>query len=334
LKKLALITLILVLACAGAAAWWVNDLSRYAESPEDPSAAPRLIVIPPGMAFRDLVALLQQNGIVRHPLRFRWLARRRGADKKIQAGEYLLAGADPPRQILETLAGGNVYLHRLTVPEGYSLAQIAEVVAAAGLGDRAAFLQAAADRTLLRKLKIEAETLEGYLYPDTYLFPREATPEAIITVMVRRLRSVFTPEWQRRAQALGLSVHEVLTLASIIEKETGLTEERPLIASVFHNRLQRGMRIQSDPTVIYGLEDFDGNLTRRHLATPTPYNTYRIKGLPPGPIASPGAEAIHAALFPAETGYLFFVSRRNKSHHFSTTLAEHNQAVRKYQLGQ
>ena len=172
MKKLALITLILVLACAGAAAWWVNDLSRYAESPEDPSAAPRLIVIPPGMAFRDLVALLQQNGIVRHPLRFRWLARRRGADKKIQAGEYLLAGADPPRQILATLAGGNVYLHRLTVPEGYSLTQIAEVVAAAGLGDRAAFLQAAADRTLLRKLKIEAETLEGYLYPDTYLFPR------------------------------------------------------------------------------------------------------------------------------------------------------------------
>ena len=126
----------------------------------------------------------------------------------------------------------------------------------------------------------------------------------------------------------------MLTLASIIEKETGLAAERPLIASVFHNRLQRGMRIQSDPTVIYGLEDFDGNLTRRHLATPTPYNTYRIKGLPPGPIASPGAEAIRAALFPAETGYLFFVSRRNKSHHFSTTLAEHNQAVRKYQLGQ
>jgi UPF0755 protein len=150
--------------------------------------------------------------------------------------------------------------------------------------------------------------------------------------MTRRFREAFSDAWRARAHALGMSVHEVVTLASIIEKETGDPAERPLIASVFHNRLERGMRLETDPTVIYGIEDFDGNLTRKHLRTPTPYNTYLNKGLPPGPIASPGKAALEAALYPAESGYLFFVSRKDGTHQFSSTLKEHREAVRKYQL--
>jgi UPF0755 protein len=180
---------------------------------------------------------------------------------------------------------------------------------------------------------IQAESLEGYLFPDTYYFPRNTPIDRIIQTMLDRFNTVFTPAWADRARGIGLSRHQVVTLASIIEKETGAAGERPLIASVFHNRLARGMRLQSDPTVIYGIEDFDGNLTRAHLETPTPYNTYQVAGLPPGPIASPGRAALEAALFPEETDYLYFVARGDGTHQFSTRLDEHNEAVRRYQLG-
>jgi UPF0755 protein len=151
--------------------------------------------------------------------------------------------------------------------------------------------------------------------------------------MLQRFRSTFSPDWERRAMELGLTPHQVVTLASIIEKETGEPSERPLIASVFYNRLKLGMRLETDPAVIYGIKDFDGNLTRKHLEAPGPYNTYLIKGLPPGPIANPGKKAIEAALFPARTDYLFFVSKNNGSHQFSSNLADHNRAVQHYQLG-
>jgi UPF0755 protein len=179
---------------------------------------------------------------------------------------------------------------------------------------------------------ITADTLEGYLFPDTYYFPSGLESKSIITAMVKQFRIAFKPEWQTRAEELGMSVHEVVTLASIIEKETGAPEERPLISSVFHNRLKKGMRLETDPTVIYGIPDFDGNIKRRHLNTYTPYNTYKIKGLPPGPIASPGAAALEAALYPAQSKYLYFVSKKDGTHQFSATIKEHNAAVRKYQL--
>jgi UPF0755 protein len=150
--------------------------------------------------------------------------------------------------------------------------------------------------------------------------------------MVRRFRHFFTDDWKKQAEKLGLSIHQVVTLASIIEKETGAGDERPIIASVFHNRLKKGMRLESDPTVIYGIKDFDGNITRRHLVTPNPYNTYIIKGLPPGPIANPGLKALEAALFPDDTRFLYFVSKKDGSHQFSTSLKDHNRAVRKYQI--
>jgi UPF0755 protein len=194
------------------------------------------------------------------------------------------------------------------------------------------FLDAATDPETVRGQGIEADTLEGYLFPDTYYFPRGLDSATIIATMVKQFRAAFKPAWEQQAEALGMTVHEVVTLASIIEKETGAPEERPLIASVFHNRLKKGMRLETDPTVIYGIPDFDGNIKRRHLETYTPYNTYKIKGLPPGPIASPGALALEAALYPAQSEFLYFVSKKDGTHQFSRTIKEHNAAVRKYQL--
>jgi UPF0755 protein len=275
---------------------------------------------------------LADAGLIRNPGKFALLARTAGHDTAIQAGEYLLSAAMTPEDILRDMVDGRVRLHRFTIPEGYTMRQIAEAVSTAGFSNPEAFLAACRDPGLLKSLDIAGDTCEGYLFPDTYYLPASATAPQIIDTMVRRFWASFPGAWKDRARALGMSVHQVVTLAAIIEKETGAAAERPLISSVFHNRLKRGMRLQTDPTVIYGIPDFDGNLTRRHLTTPTPYNTYVIRGLPPGPIASPGAAAIEAALYPADSDYLYFVSKKDTTHHFSTTIGEHNRAVRKYQL--
>jgi UPF0755 protein len=223
-------------------------------------------------------------------------------------------------------------LYRVTIPEGYNLKQIAQAIETSGLATYDHFLQAATDPEFARKKGIPADTFEGYLFPDTYLFPRNTNPHRIITAMADRFEGIFTPRWETRAQQLGFSVHQIVTLASMIEKETGDPSERPIISSVFHNRLRKKMRLESDPTVIYAIADFNGNLTRKHLQTYTAYNTYKIFGLPPGPIASPGQKALKAALYPADTNFLFFVAKRDGTHHFSTTISGHNKAVRKYQI--
>jgi UPF0755 protein len=309
------------------------DLNLYATRPAASDGADQVVTIPAGQDFGSITSRLRAAGLIQSPLKFRWLARLKGYDKRVQAGEYVLTAAMTPLAILEVLVAGEVRLHRLTVPEGYDLRQIAGLVEAAGLARGDSFMEAASDGSLARALDIEAESFEGYLFPDTYLFPRSITPQKIITTMVNRFWSVFKPQWAARARELDFSIHEIVTLASIIEKETGAAFERPLIASVFHNRLRRNMRLETDPTVIYAIDNFDGNLTRKHLNTPTPYNTYIIRGLPPGPIANPGLASIEAALFPAETPYLFFVAKQDRTHYFSSNLAEHNRAVRKYQLG-
>jgi UPF0755 protein len=253
--------------------------------------------------------------------------------RRIQAGEYLLSGAMTPKQILEMMASGKTFLHKITIPEGYGLKEIAAVFASAGLVSESQFLRAARDPQLCHGWKIEADTAEGYLFPDTYYFPRGVSAEKILSAMIQRFRQVFTPELAQQAEKTGLSIHQAVTLASIIEKETGSDSERPIVSSVFHNRLKRRMRLESDPTVIYGLDHFDGNITRRHLTTPTPYNTYTRQGLPPGPIASPGAKSLMAAVYPAQSEFLYFVSRQDKTHQFSRTWDEHLKAVSRYQLG-
>lgn len=210
--------------------------------------------------------------------------------------------------------------------------QIADLLDSKGLVNKQQFLSLAQDPALLEQYGIPGPTLEGYLYPDTYQLARGISPSTAIHTMVERFWMLVRP-LKKRAEDLGMEMEDVITLASIVEKETGLAGERATIASVFLNRLKRRMRLESDPTVIYGLKNFDGNLTRKDLSKPTPYNTYVIRGLPPGPIANPGLEAIKAVLYPAKTDYLYFVSKNDGSHHFSRTLSEHNRAVRMYQKG-
>ncbi len=332
-KKLLLtITALLVIICATAGIIGYQ-LWSWANRPTLPNRPAKMVVtIRKGQSLKATADILQRRGIITSPTRFIVFARLKGYDKRVKAGEYLLSAAMSPAGILEIMINGAVRLHKLTVPEGYTLYQIAGLVEKAGLGSRHDFIRAATDPVLVRQNGLSAETFEGYLFPDTYLFPKNVSIEKIIITMVNRFRSVFTSEWEKRAAQLGLTVHQVVTLASIIEKETGAPGERALISSVFHNRLKKRMRLESDPTVIYGIKSFDGNLTRKHLATRTPYNTYKIRGLPPGPIANPGRAALQAALYPKDSAYIYFVAKKDRTHHFSTNLKEHNRAVRKYQL--
>jgi UPF0755 protein len=333
LKKLgATILIILLFVSIGAAGVYLNIVS-YAQRPPNTAPVEQLVVVQSGQGFKPLSTLLYQKGVILNPFKFRLFARIRGYDKHIKAGEYMLSSAMTPEKILETMVAGRVHLHRLTIPEGYNLRQIAQAVENAGFATEADFLKAAEDPDFVHAKGIDAQTFEGYLFPDTYYFPKDVTPENIISAMVKRFWSVFKPEWKERAKTLGMTIHQVITLASIIEKETAVADERPIISSVFHNRLKRNMRLESDPTVIYGMGDYNGNITRKDLERPTPYNTYTIKGLPPGPISNTGAKAIEAALYPADGKFLYFVSKNNGTHHFSTNFKDHSRAVRKYQLG-
>jgi UPF0755 protein len=322
----------ILLAAGAATAWQARALYRFAHHSAGSESTPQIFSIASGDSFSKVTQQLQGMGLVQDGFRFKVLARIKGMDKTLKAGEYQLAKTMTPIQILDALVSGKTFLYRLTIPEGYNLLQIAEEAGRQGLGDAVQLAEFASSPETARAFGIEASSLEGYLFPDTYLFPKGISNQVLIAKMVERFQEQFSLEWRQRAEALNMSIHEIVTLASIIEKETGDPSERPVIASVFHNRLKKGMRLESDPTVIYGIENFDGNITRTHLKTPTPYNTYTIRGLPPGPIANPGSDAIKAALYPADTDYLFFVSRKDRTHQFSTTIEEHNAAVRKYQL--
>ena len=310
------------------------ELKSFAATPANQSdTVPVIITIRPGQTLNSTADMLYQAKVIKNSLKFALIARIKGYDKRLKAGEYLLSAAMTPLQLLDIMVRGAVKLYKLTIPEGYNLYQIAELVDAAHLGTKADFIQAATDSAKVHSHGLAGETFEGYLFPDTYFFPKEVSTDRIIDTMVKRFWSVFVPEWRARAQDLGMTVHQIVTLASIIEKETGAAFERPIISSVFHNRLKKKMRLESDPTVIYGINNFDGNLTKKHLSTPTPYNTYKIRGLPIGPIANPGRESLEAALYPENTSYIYFVSRKDSTHQFSTNLKQHNLAVRKYQLG-
>lgn len=299
--------------------------------PVGESSDKQIVAIPQGVSLSEIADLLQKKNLIGKGWFFSGMARLKGQDRKIIPGEYELNAGMRPMEILSRMVEGRVYYHTVTIPEGYTVAQISTLLAAKRLTDRAEFLRLTRDERMIQSLKLHVPTLEGYLFPDTYFFVRPTPPEEIIQTLVHRLRERFSPELQARAKELGMSIQEVLTLASVIEKETGLSKERPLVSGVFHNRLRKNMPLQSDPTVIYALEDFDGNIRKSDLLVDSPYNTYLVVGLPPGPIANPGEAAIRAALFPTPTDFVYFVSRNDGSHEFSTTLAEHEQAVEKYQ---
>lgn len=303
-------------------------------APLDPAATEaRLIEVEPGWSFARICNAIEEGGVLRAAWALELLARLSKVDTSIKAGEYQLSPAMSPREILAVLSSGQVYQRRVLVREGDSLREIAVAVAGAGLLAAEDFLAATKDKRLLVKAGIQGPTFEGFLFPETYFFSRPITPEAVLWRMLEEGEQRWNPNFDARSRELQLSRPEILTLASIIQKEAGNEDEMPLISSVFHNRLKQGMRLQADPTVIYGIENFDGNIRKSDLQLDHPYNTYVYPGLPPGPIASPGEAAIRAALFPAETTYLFFVSDGNGRHVFSTTLAEHNEAVNKYQRG-
>ena len=333
MKKILLISSVLTLISLCGLAVFIFNLRHYAGQPARFDSENIVVNIPSGQAFRVTTDLLFKAGIIKSPFKFNMVARLKGYDKQLKAGEYALSATMTPIQIMEKLVKGEVQLYKLTVPEGLNIYQIADRVAEAGFAQNSSFIAAATDADLARKNGIPAATLEGYLFPETYYFPKKVSIETIISTMLKRFRKVFNSAWKERADQLGFSIHQIVTLASIIEKETGAPFERPVISSVFHNRLKRKMRLESDPTVIYGLKNFDGNLKRRHLETPTPYNTYKIRGLPAGPIANPGTKSLEAALYPADTKFIYFVSKKNKTHQFSTNFKDHNRAVRKYQLG-
>lgn len=297
-----------------------------------PSSTPesRTVSIERGLSFRMIADKLESAGVVRDADSFSFAGRVLGAYKKVKAGEYEFTTAMTPMEVLEHLVKGRVKRYLVTVPEGYNISEIGAVLEQAGLTHKQVFIARALDPGLASSLGLAGPTLEGYLFPDTYSFTKGMSADEMISRMVERFRKVFS-EFEYDLEKSGMSMGKAVTLASIIEKETGEPSERELISAVFHNRLKKGIRLQSDPTVIYGIASFDGNIKKHHLSMKSPYNTYVNFGLPPGPIANPGKESIAAALRPAKADYLYFVSRNDGTHQFSRSLKEHNRAVNQYQ---
>jgi len=287
--------------------------------------------IPEGASYAQGLNILKENGIIKYPSIYLILARIAGVDRSLMAGYYSMSPSMSPLEIFDHLIKGKTIQYTITIPEGATLEDIREIFRGTGLIDDESW-QLVYDREFLDSLDVHAPSLEGYIYPDTYKFPKGMDPRIIFRIMVQRMREVFDERLRKRAEELGMTENEVLTLASIIEKEAIHDAERPLISAVFHNRLKKNMRLQADPTVLYGIKDRWIRIRYRDLRRKTPYNTYVIKGLPPGPIASPGIKSIRAALYPADVDYLYFVSKNNGWHHFSRTAEEHLEAVIKYQL--
>lgn len=282
-----------------------------------------------GSGLRTIAAQLEERRLIKGKHLFMLWAYLRGGARDIKAGEYSFNRSMAPVKILQMLTCGAVKTYSFTIPEGLTVEQIAVLLERRNLVNKRDFVALVHDKDLVSSYDVDGASLEGYLYPDTYVITRDMGPRDVIDLMAGRFREVFNS--LVRGQQLAMPVKDIVTLASIVEKETGLAEERPVIASVFLNRLRKRMRLESDPTVIYGIEDFSGDLTRKDLRGSSPYNTYMHHGLPPGPIANPGREALKAVIDPAETDYLYFVSKNDGSHHFSSTLKEHNRAVYQYQ---
>jgi UPF0755 protein len=285
-----------------------------------------------GSSRAAITELLASSGVIRSRTSFRLLGMRYSGEK-LRAGEYLFDRPRTPEEIFRILAEGRVYLHTLTVPEGYTMMDIAQIVARERLATRDAFLAAARDPQAVRDLAPQARTLEGFLFPDTYKFPRGTPPQRIAEAMVHRFRQVWDALPAQSSSADAPNALRIVTMASLVERETGVAEERPRVASVFYNRLKGGVALDCDPTVIYGLrleDKYNGALTSDDLHFDSPYNTYRHRGLPPGPIANPGQASLRAALQPEKTDYFYFVADAEGHHIFSRTLAEHNRNVAKY----
>ncbi|HEU5395339.1 MAG TPA: endolytic transglycosylase MltG [Candidatus Methylomirabilis sp.] len=295
---------------------------------------PRTLEIPARTAAREVAARLEAEGIIPNQWLFLALATLRGTTDTLKAGEYQFTADMGVLDVLVAMEEGRVVLHRVTIPEGATSREIGALLHQEGLADRERFLALVSDPVVASRVDPEATTLEGYLFPDTYYFTKGLREEAIIEKMVARFFRAFPLEEEIRARSLGRSRYEIVTLASIVEREAVTNEEKPLIAAVFHNRLKRKMLLQADPTVLYGRgKPVSSRITYADLKSArNTYNTYIHPGLPPGPIANPGDSSLRAVLYPADVGYLYFVSKNDGTHHFSKSFAEHHRAVRRYQL--
>ncbi|MGK5091439.1 endolytic transglycosylase MltG [Deltaproteobacteria bacterium TL4] len=309
-------------------------LLSYLRAPLNPNLPQDVIIaIPPGASFNKILHILEDHQLIVHPSLFQMIALFRGDASRIKAGEFSIDPHWTPEQLLEHLIAGKNCLYKVTVPEGWSYEEIVDRLLSKGLGTKKRYLELFTDPEFLAKTGwSNVPSLEGLLFPETYHFAKHHTEENILLAMVNELNKHLGPEYRERSKELNMSDYQILILASIVEKETGQEQDRPLIAAVFHNRLKKKMRLDSDPTVIYGLKNFDGDLTRRHLKTYSLYNTYKFNGLPPSPIASPGKASIYSTLYPAKVNYLFFVARGDGSSNFSSDLRSHNRAVWRYQL--
>lgn len=330
MKRIAVVLLLLVIVGAGGAAgaaWW------FVNTPVSSSTAEVIVDIPKGAGSHAIAEQLVEQGLVRNAVAFRYYVKFRKAGSALRAGEFRFRRDLTPSQVLETILKGDVVLHKITVPEGLAAKDISTLVEASGLGSGAEFLRLTDDAVFARSLGVPADRLEGYLYPDTYAFEKGAGARTIAATMVKHFQQVWTPEIAAKAKALGLDEHRAVTLASIVEKETGVPEERAIIAGVFYNRLTKGMKLESDPTIIYGMKEYRGNIHKADIHDPANvYNTYVIKGLPPGPIASPGGDALRAVAEPAKHDWIFFVANGEGRHVFAATLQEHVRNVERYQL--
>ncbi|MCX7944126.1 MAG: endolytic transglycosylase MltG [Deltaproteobacteria bacterium] len=337
-KKLVVIILILIILFTFSAVYIYRSTKEFLTTPYKYEKKEVLVQIKRGMSDTDVADLVYKHGLVSDRKKFyyflRFLHRNRGLE--VKAGEYLLSTNMTPWQIAEKLIKREVVKYKVTIPEGLRFEEVAQILDREKIAYYDEFVSLCQDRVFLSSIGIEGENCEGYLLPDTYLFERNLNAKDIFRQINDEFKRRITAGYIEKAKEIGFSLYEILIIASMIEKEARIDEERTLISSVIHNRLKRGMGLYIDATVIYGLirekGGFNGNLTRRDLETPTRYNTYIIKGLPPTPICNPGIKSINAALMPAKTSYLYYVSKNDGSHYFCETLECHNKAVYKYQI--
>jgi peptidoglycan lytic transglycosylase G len=333
MKRLFSILVLVICVAAGGAGWW---LYHGINSPyKGYNASEQFVDIPQGAGSAAIAKTLADAGVIRDVTSFRAALWFTGEGRKLKAGEYRFDRAVSARQVADKIARGEIYVRPITFPEGLTIKQMAALYESKGFGPAQDFVAAAKNATLVSAVDPDAKDLEGYLFPDTYNLKRQETAEQLIPKMVTAFMKAMTPDLLEKIDERGLTVRQLITLASIVEKETGNKDERPLVAAVYANRLRIKMPLQCDPTVIYALDRaglYDGNLTRANMQIDSPYNTYRYPGLPPGPIASPGRASILAAASPATVDYLYFVSRNDGTHAFATTLDDHNRNVQKYQV--
>ncbi len=317
------ITLPVVIVLAFLTLYFTKQFS----APLDPSGGEEIVMVDKGRSVKEIGRLLEGRGIIKSRRAFSLMARLKGQTHNLKAGEYKLSSAMSLSEILYALKEGKVHYHKVTVPEGFTLVEIARALEKEGLATAQEFMAVATSQTVISGLEIEAESLEGYLFPETYYFTYDTSSREIVDTMIGGLEKNYESAFHLREKELSMSKHQILTLASIIEEEAKKEDERSLISGVFHNRLKRGMLLQADPTIRYAMGGFKGPIEAKMLKTPSPYNTYLHAGLPPGPISNPGLPSIRAALYPAPTSYLYFVALEDGTHKFSNTLKEHNRTV-------